>query len=203
MDRHKTHTTTVRLEPQDRQAIETIKDLYGVGSDVAAIRLALRMTARQEVRAKEEVSEPEPMPVPEIKAYKTDLAEPEPPLHFPGVTREQVEAVVEPAPMAAQPAPTSTLRQPIYQIYLKHALGTCPALPDGFDYIDGDQSTGKRSCTNPVHRVFAQPTTLEAARRRAGELQVVIGVTRVWIEDRKGGQKDSWSKENGRWVRDN
>ena len=41
--------TTIRLEPQDRQAIETIKELYGCPSDVAAIRLAIRMVARREV----------------------------------------------------------------------------------------------------------------------------------------------------------
>jgi hypothetical protein len=50
MDKHKHKPTTVRLEPQDREAIETIKKLYGCPSDVAAIRLALRMVARQEVR---------------------------------------------------------------------------------------------------------------------------------------------------------
>jgi hypothetical protein len=48
MDRHKNKPTTVRLEPQDRQAIERIKELYGCPSDVAAIRLALRMVARGE-----------------------------------------------------------------------------------------------------------------------------------------------------------
>ena len=50
MDRHTIKPTTVRLEPQDKQAIETIKELYGCPSDVAAIRLAIRMVARQEVR---------------------------------------------------------------------------------------------------------------------------------------------------------
>ena len=49
MDKHKHKPTTVRLESEDREAIETIKKLYGCPSDVAAIRLALRMTARQEV----------------------------------------------------------------------------------------------------------------------------------------------------------
>ena len=50
MDRHTIKPTTVRLEAQDKQAIETIKELYGCPSDVAAIRLAIRMVARQEVR---------------------------------------------------------------------------------------------------------------------------------------------------------
>ena len=48
MGKHTIKPTTVRLEPQDRQAIETIKQLYGCPSDIAAIRLALRMVARQE-----------------------------------------------------------------------------------------------------------------------------------------------------------
>ncbi len=46
----KTKPTTMRFTPQDKQAIETIKELYGCPSDVAAIRLAIRMVARQEVR---------------------------------------------------------------------------------------------------------------------------------------------------------
>ena len=41
--------TTIRLEEQDREAIARIKDLYGCPSDVAAIKLALRLTARQEI----------------------------------------------------------------------------------------------------------------------------------------------------------
>jgi hypothetical protein len=49
MDRHTIKPTTVRMTPQDRQAIETIKELYGCPSDVAVIRLAIRMVARQEV----------------------------------------------------------------------------------------------------------------------------------------------------------
>ena len=48
MERHKTKATTVRLEPPDRAAIERIKELYGCASDIAAIRLALRMVARGE-----------------------------------------------------------------------------------------------------------------------------------------------------------
>jgi hypothetical protein len=151
--------------------------------------------------------------VPEIKAYKTDL---EPPLHFPGVTREQVEAhAAQPAQPSALPAPapvpapasapTQSLRQPVYQIYVKHEPGACPALPEGFSYIDDDKSIGRRACPKQVHRVFAQPIGIEAARRRVKQLQEVVGVVRVWIEDRKGQplSRDSWHKENGRWVRDN
>jgi hypothetical protein len=40
--------TTVRLEPEDKEAIERIKTLYGCPSDNAAIKLALRMLARGE-----------------------------------------------------------------------------------------------------------------------------------------------------------
>jgi hypothetical protein len=48
MDRHKRQATTVRLEPEDREALERIKHLYGCPSDNAAIKLALRMLARGE-----------------------------------------------------------------------------------------------------------------------------------------------------------
>ena len=41
--------TTVRLTPQDKQLIERIKEIYGCPSDIAAIRLALKMVAWQEV----------------------------------------------------------------------------------------------------------------------------------------------------------
>lgn len=40
--------TTIRLEPQDREAIARIKELYGCPSDSAAIKLALRLVARGE-----------------------------------------------------------------------------------------------------------------------------------------------------------
>ncbi|MFL5628152.1 MAG: hypothetical protein ACJ788_21440 [Ktedonobacteraceae bacterium] len=40
--------TTMRLTPQDREAIARIKDLYGCPSDIAAIRLAIRIVARLE-----------------------------------------------------------------------------------------------------------------------------------------------------------
>src|SRR5260370_13674007 len=43
--------TTIRLEEQDRAAIQRIKELNGCPSDIAAIRLALRVIARQETPA--------------------------------------------------------------------------------------------------------------------------------------------------------
>ncbi len=48
MGKHTIKPTTVRLEPQDKAAIERIKERYGCPSDIAAIRLALRMVARGE-----------------------------------------------------------------------------------------------------------------------------------------------------------
>ncbi len=39
--------TTIRLEEQDKEAIARIKELYGCPSDIAAIRLALRVVARE------------------------------------------------------------------------------------------------------------------------------------------------------------
>ena len=41
--------TTVRFTPQDKAQIERIKELYGYPSHIAAIRLALRMGAGEEV----------------------------------------------------------------------------------------------------------------------------------------------------------
>lgn len=41
--------TTVRFTPQDKALIERIKELYGCPSAIAAVRLALRMVAREEV----------------------------------------------------------------------------------------------------------------------------------------------------------
>ncbi len=49
MGKHTIKATTVRLEPADREAIARIKELYGCPSDIAAIKLALRMVARGEV----------------------------------------------------------------------------------------------------------------------------------------------------------
>jgi hypothetical protein len=39
----------MRFNPQDKQLIERIKELYGCPSDIAAIRLALRMVAMGEI----------------------------------------------------------------------------------------------------------------------------------------------------------
>jgi hypothetical protein len=118
------------------------------------------------------------------------------PLAFPGVTREQVAAL-------AEASPVSSSQKPVYQIYVKHEPGACPDLPEGFDYIDRDRSA-KRRCEYSLHRVFAQPVGIEAARRRVKQLQAVAGVVRVWIEDRKGQPlpRDCWRRENGRWLRD-
>jgi hypothetical protein len=41
------HQTTIHLEEKDREAIVAIRDHYGVPSDVAAIRMALRELHRQ------------------------------------------------------------------------------------------------------------------------------------------------------------
>ena len=46
-DRHKTAAKTIRLDAADWEALARIKELYGCPSDNAAVKLALRMTARQ------------------------------------------------------------------------------------------------------------------------------------------------------------
>jgi hypothetical protein len=48
-DRHKTPAKTIRLDATDWEALVRIKELYGCPSDNAAIKLALRLVARQEV----------------------------------------------------------------------------------------------------------------------------------------------------------
>jgi len=48
MEKKRIHPTTIRLTEQDRALLARIKVLYGCNSDMAAIRLALRIAARQE-----------------------------------------------------------------------------------------------------------------------------------------------------------
>jgi hypothetical protein len=43
-----TKPTTMRFTPQDKELIERMKGLYGCTSDIAAIRLALRLVVRGE-----------------------------------------------------------------------------------------------------------------------------------------------------------
>lgn len=105
----------------------------------------------------------------------------------------------KPETPATVPAAPQSLRQPVYQIYLRHAPDACPDLPEGFDYIDGDRSKGNRRCMHPVHRVYAQPCVIKAAQQRAEALLERAGILSVWIEDRSG--EHSWKKENGRWQR--
>ena len=108
-----------------------------------------------------------------------------------------------PAPVSVS-VHTSSRSLPTYQVSMRHEPGTGPDLPEGFDYIDGDRSKGNRRCMNPIHRVFAQPCTVTSARKQVERLQEVAGIVRIWIEDKKGQplSRDSWRKENGRWVRD-
>ncbi|HEX3642122.1 MAG TPA: hypothetical protein VHV10_12595 [Ktedonobacteraceae bacterium] len=46
-DRHKTPAKTIRLDAADWEALARIKELYGCPSDNAAVKLALRLVARQ------------------------------------------------------------------------------------------------------------------------------------------------------------
>ncbi len=48
MEKKHAKPTTMRLTDQGREAIEHIKALYACLSDIAAIRLALQVVARQE-----------------------------------------------------------------------------------------------------------------------------------------------------------
>jgi hypothetical protein len=47
MRKKQANATTIRLEQADREAIARIRELYGCPSDAAAIKLAVRMVARE------------------------------------------------------------------------------------------------------------------------------------------------------------
>jgi hypothetical protein len=49
MEKKANKPTTMRFTSQDKEFIERVKELYGCPSDSAAIRLALRMVAREEI----------------------------------------------------------------------------------------------------------------------------------------------------------
>ncbi len=52
MRKKQANATTIRLEPQDRESIARIRELYGCSSDAAAIKLAVRVLARGELDVK-------------------------------------------------------------------------------------------------------------------------------------------------------
>jgi hypothetical protein len=189
---------TYRFSPETLKIINQISGTTKTAFIEAAIKhyheflTASEPEPEPEIKLAPAVPEPVPEPTRKLRAYRIGSENPVP---LPA-------AVPDSAPV---PAPTSSLRQPIYQIYIRHEPGTCPTLPEGFSYIDHDKSTGRRACPNEkqIHRVFAQPIGIEVARRRAEQLQAVASITRVWIEDRTGNLRNSWQKENGCWVRDN
>ncbi len=47
MEKKRAHPTTIRLTEQDRALLARIRELYGCNSDMAAIRLALRIAAKE------------------------------------------------------------------------------------------------------------------------------------------------------------
>lgn len=118
----------------------------------------------------------------------------------------QTRRVAQPSSNARLPseAPgTSPSRhKPTYQIYLKHAPGSCPHLPEEFAYLDLHQSIEPRQC--PIHRVFAHPCAIAIARERVERIKrEVPGIVQIWLD--KGGYslpRDCWRKEDGRWIRD-
>ena len=70
MGKHTIKPTTVCLEPQEREAIERIKELYGCPSDVATIRLVIRMVARQEQPPLSRLKRNAPsIPVTEVRGF--------------------------------------------------------------------------------------------------------------------------------------
>lgn len=102
---------------------------------------------------------------------------------------------------AATPAAPPSLRQPFYQIFARHEPGPHPSLPEGFAYDDLPKSIQPEQC--PIHRVFARPCAIAVARQQVEQLKHVPGIIAIWLRDRSGRvlPRDTWQKEDGRWVR--
>lgn len=184
-----------RFSPTTLQIIEQGRQRAAM-SETAFVEAAIQHYHEFLVRGEAESHELEQLRA-RARRLEEELVEVSRPRPAPTIERQ----LPPPLPVAA--TSLSSSRQPVYQIYLRHAPGVCPDLPEGFDYIDGDRSKGNRRCMNPTHRVFTQPCTVASARRRAEQLQEVAGVVHIWIADRKGDtlSRDSWRKENGRWVK--
>jgi Arc/MetJ-type ribon-helix-helix transcriptional regulator len=61
MKRKRRAATTIRLEDQDKQAIQEIKDYYGISSDSDVIRFLLR-EKQHEIRRQVQAQQPPPPP---------------------------------------------------------------------------------------------------------------------------------------------
>jgi hypothetical protein len=123
----------------------------------------------------------------------------------PVVQKQPRQPIERKRPLASSPAPSptlpSSLRQPVYQIFLKHEPGPHPSLPLGFAYMDQHPTIQPEQC--PIHRVFAQPCAVAIARQRVEQLKATPSIISLWILDRTGKvlPKDSWQKKDGRWTR--
>ncbi len=85
-----------------------------------------------------------------------------------------------------------------YQIYVRHELGACPALPDGFSYTNLHGLP--HQC--PVHEVFSEVCLVDHARRELEKLKKVQGITRIWLA--KNGhplERDDWEKKGDAWIK--
>lgn len=102
----------------------------------------------------------------------------------------------------SQPVPHahSTARKPIYQIFVRHDPGACPALPDGYDFLYVQEN--EHRC--PAHQVFAAACPIDQGRRRIEALKQVPGLSRIWLtKNGYGTPQDDWQRKDGAWQRTN
>jgi hypothetical protein len=96
------------------------------------------------------------------------------------------------------PAARSSSRKPLYQILIKHAPGSCPALPDDYGFL----YTQEKEYHCPIHLVFTAPCPINQARLRIEVLKRVPRLVRIWLtKDGYGTPQDDWSRGTSLWQR--
>jgi hypothetical protein len=131
----------------------------------------------------------------QVRDLERDLTRTQQVLHL-AEARTKLQAV----PTKPVPSVRATARKPIYQILVRHDLGTCPALPNGHDFLYTQEN--EQRC--PVHQVFAVACPIDQARRRIEALKQVAGFTRIWLT--KNGYstpQDDWQRKDDSWQRAN
>lgn len=114
----------------------------------------------------------------------------------------------------------SGLQLPFYQIIIRHNASSCPALPDGFSYIDrghiydpdgtyyyvdkgheyNSYEIYQLKC--PAHEVFSCRCSIDFARQKIEELKKVEGI--IWIRLEKNAYPvpdNTWQKRESVWAR--
>ncbi|MBE3561780.1 MAG: helix-turn-helix domain-containing protein [Ktedonobacteraceae bacterium] len=98
---------------------------------------------------------------------------------------------------------TAAHRFPAYEIWIRHAPGPCPALPEGLAYRDYSPDIQPQQC--PRHRVFAESCTIERVRERIARLKAAPGILQIWgSKNGSALERDAWlwDQEKKCWVPD-